>query len=280
MIIIRLKGGLGNQLFQYTFGRLLAIKNGGEVKYKFFGNKEDIQREYKLGYFNTKINIATDEEFKKTRYPFGKISEIIEFLKIKILRQFNMGYVPKLLDKKNGYFEGYWQNHKYLEPIRKELLEELSLKNPDSIKKYDILSKIENTNSVCVNVRRGDYFGNKKNIAEYVTFGPEYYQDAFKLIKEKITNPNLFIFSDDIEWCKKNIITDIPSVFCDSKISDYESLVIATKCKHNIITNSSFAFWIAWLNQNPYKIVMAPKKWNNRYQKEYQDLLPLEWIQI
>jgi len=280
MIIIRLKGGLGNQLFQYAFGRLLTITKNVDVKYKFSGNKEDTQREYKLKYFNAKANMATDEEFQKTRYPFGKFSKIAELIKTKILRQFNMGYIPELLNKKNGYLEGYWQSHKYLEPIKKQLLEEISLKNPESINKYDILNKIKNTNSICVNVRRGDYFASKKNIAEYATFGPEYYQDAFKLIKQKIKDPNLFIFSDDIEWCKKNVITDIPSTYCPTEIPDYESFIIATKCKHNIITNSSFAFWIAWLNQNPNKIVISPQKWNNRYPKEYKDLLPKEWIQI
>ncbi len=280
MIIIRLKGGLGNQLFQYAFGRLLSIRNGAEVKYIFSNNGSDIQREYKLDKFNAVVEIASDEEVQKTRYSLGFFSKIIELFKIKILREFNIGYVPGLLNKKNGYFEGYWQSYKYLEPIKKELLEEVSLKNPDSIKKYAILNKIENTNSVCVNVRRGDYVSNPKNAAEYVTFGMEYYESAFKLIKEKVVTPTLFIMSDDIEWCKNNFKTDLPIVFFDPSISDYESFIIASKCKHNIITNSSYAFWIAWLNQNPNKIVIAPKKWNNRHVNEYKDLLPPEWIKI
>ena len=94
MIIIKLKGGLGNQLFQYAFGRLLSIKNRVEVKYRFLGNGNDTQREYKLDYFNAKVEIASDEELEKTRYPFEFFSRIAEFIKIKILRQFNIGYVP------------------------------------------------------------------------------------------------------------------------------------------------------------------------------------------
>ncbi len=279
MIIIRLKGGLGNQLFQYAFGRLLSLKYDAEVKYKFHGNKSDVQRDYKLGHFNTRVEIATDEEFKKTRYPFGILSKITEIVKIKILRQFNMGYSTKLFNKKNGYLEGYWQSYKYLEPIKNELFEELTLKK--SIDgKYEIIKKIKETNSVCVNIRRGDYVSNPKNIAEYVTFGMEYYENAFKLIKEKVENPILFIVSDDIEWCKKNIKSDLPIVFTDPNIPDYENFIIATYCKHNIITNSSFAFWIAWLNKNPDKIVISPNKWNNRYTKEYDELLPKEWIRI
>jgi len=277
-MIIRLKGGPGNQLFQYAFGRLLSIKNGVNVKYKFSVNKNDSVRKYFLGYFNTKVEIATDEEFKKTRYPLAIISKIIELLKTKIFRQFNIGYIPKLLNKKDGYLEGYWQSYKYLEPIRKELLGEITLKNP--INKYEILNKIENTNSICLNVRRGDYINNKKFAKEWITFGMEYYDNAFKLMKEKVSNPIIFVFSDDIEWCKNNLKTDIPLIFSNPKVPVQENFIIATKCKHNIIVNSSYAFWVAWLNQNQNRIVIAPKKWNNRYNREYKDLLPKEWIQI
>jgi hypothetical protein len=282
MIIIKLKGGLGNQLFQYAFGRLLSLKKGTEVRYKFSGIEEDTQRDYKLGHFNAKIKLATDEEFQRTRYPFGKISKLIELFNMKVLRRFNIGYVPRLLNKKDGYLEGFWQSYKYLEPIKKELLEEITLKDPSVIKKYDILNKIENTNSVCVNVRRGDYVNNKKYVvARWVVCKPDYYEKAFAIIREKVKNPTLFIFSDDIEWCKENIKTDMPSVFCDPAIPDYESFVIASKCKHNVITNSSFAFWIAWLNRNHDKVVITPRKWNNDgNQKNYEELLPEEWIKI
>lgn len=278
MIIIKLKGGPGNQLFQYAFGRLLSIKNKTEVKYKFLINKKDSKREYFLGYFNTKINIPTDIELQKIRYPFGVISKFFELFK-KITRQFNIGYIPKLLNIKNGYLEGYWQSYKYLDPIRNDLLNEITLKNPIE-GKYEILNKIENTNSVCLNVRRGDYINNPKNIKEYNTFGMEYYENSFKIIKDKIINPTIYVFSDDIAWCINNIKTDIPIVFSDPNIPIHENFVIATKCKHNIIVNSSYSFWVAWLNKNPNKIVIAPKKWNNIHTKEYVDLLPIEWIKI
>lgn len=279
MIIIRLKGGLGNQLFQYAFGRLLSIKNRIEVKYNFLTNEKDYPRDYALNDFKTKVEMATDEDIRKIRYPLGFLSKVNNFLKIKIFRKFNIGYIPELLNKKNGYFEGYWQSYKYLEPIRKELVEEITLKKSD-INKYEIVSKIESTNSVYVGVRRGDYVSNPKFAKEWITFDIKYYENAFKLIKEKVINPTLFVFSDDIEWCKNNIKTDLPIIFSDPNIPIYENFMIATKCKNNIIANSSFTFWIAWLNQTPNKIVISPKKWNNRYTKDYKDLLPPTWIQI
>lgn len=280
MLIIRLKGGPGNQLFQYAFGRLLSIKNGVGVKYKFIVHKNDPPREYFLGHFNTKAEIATNEEFNKARYPYGIISKIIELIKTKILRQFNVGYLPEFLNRRDGYLDGYWQSYKYLEPIKKELLEEITLKEPISGGEYEILDKIQNTNSVCLIVRRGEFVSDKRFSGEYTVFGMEYYANALRLIKEKIKNPTVFVFSDDIEWCKNNIKTDIPIVFSDPNIPIHENFVIATRCKHNIIVNSSYAFWVAWLNQNPNKIVIAPKKWNNKHVREYKDLLPEEWIKI
>jgi hypothetical protein len=279
MIIIRLRGGPGNQLFQYSFGRLLSVKNNVEVKYKFLVNKNDSIREYFLGYLNTEVEIASDEELKKVGYPLGVVSRILELAKTKVLRSFNIGYIPRLLKSKSGYMEGYWQSYKYLEPIRSELLREVSLKD-NTIKKYGIISEIENTNSVYVGVRRGDYVSNPKFAKEWITFNIEYYEKALRLIKEKVPSPTLFIFSDDIEWCKINLKTDLPIIFSDANIPVYDNFMIATKCKHNIIANSSFTFWIAWLNQNPNKIVIAPKKWNNFHQKEYANLLPPEWIKI
>jgi len=276
MIIIRLKGGLGNQLFQYAFGRLLSIKKNVQVKYEFINPKDDTQREYKLGHFNAVVEMPTQEEIKKTS---GGFSKLINFVEKRVLRQYNIGYVPNLLNKKDGYLEGYWQSYRYLEPIKKELLWEITLKKPIDQKLREIVDKINQTNSVSVHIRRGDYVNDPKTKAEHYTFGLEYYKEAFKIIRTKVQNPTLFVFSDDIEWVKENLKSDLPTVFVPND-PDYESFFTATYCEHNIIANSSFSFWIAWLNKNPDKIVIAPKKWNNKYQDKYKDLLPPEWIKI
>ncbi|CEG13850.1 Glycosyl transferase family 11 [groundwater metagenome] len=281
MIIIKLKGGLGNQLFQYAFGRLLSIKNSVLVKYEFLVLKGDAQREYKLEYFNTKIEFPTPEEIKKIKYPYGIFYKIGDFIKKKILGQYNIGYIPSALNKKSGYLEGYWQSYKYLDPIRNILLKEITLKEPVENKYGELLNQIYDADSISIHIRRGDYVNDPKTKAIHCTFGLEYYQDAIKMIKEKISNPTFFVFSDDIKWVKQNLKIDFPAIFVSNpKIKDYGELIIMSKCKNNIIANSSFSFWGAWLNQNPNKIVIAPQKWNNKYQKDYKDLLPKEWIQI
>ncbi len=279
MIIVRLKGGLGNQLFQYAFGRLLTLQNKRDVKYIFSEDKDDIKRGYKLGHFNTYVTLATDREYRAVKYPFGYLSKIVLFTR-KVFRQFNIGYNPQSLKTQDGYLEGFWQSYKYLEPIRKDLLKEITLKEPLREEWSSILHTIETTNSVSVHIRRGDYVNNPKNRAEYTTFGIEYYNQAFQTIHSHVPEPTLIVFSDDIAWCKEHIKTDFPILFTDQNAPDYEAFMLATRCKHNILSNSTFAFWIAWLNQNSNKIVIAPKKWNNRYEEEYKDLLPENWIKI
>jgi len=280
MIIIRLKGGLGNQMFQYAFGRLLAVKNNAEVKFEFSGDKKDTRREYKLDKFNTSVQFAGPDEAKNLQYPFGIVSRVIEKVKTIVLKRYNIGYEPGLLGRKNGYLEGYWQSYKYLESIKDVLAKELALKEPVDQKHKTILEKMRDTNSVCVQVRRGDYVTDPKTSLEHRTFGLEYYDKAFEFLKKKVANPILFVFSDDIEWCKNNLKPDLPVFFSDPAMPDYEDFALAVKCKHDIIANSSFGFWAAWLNDNPGKIVIAPKKWNNKHQKEHDNLLPPEWIKI
>ena len=280
MIIIRLKGGLGNQMFQYAFGRLLAVKNNAEVKFEFSGDKKDTRREYKLDKFNTSVQFAGPDEAKNLQYPFGIVSRVIEKVKTIVLKRYNIGYEPGLLGRKNGYLEGYWQSYKYLEPIKDILAKELALKEPVDQKHKTILEKMRDTNSVCVQVRRGDYVTDPKTSLEHRTFGLEYYDKAFEFLKKKVANPILFVFSDDIEWCKNNLKPDLPVFFSDPAMPDYEDFALAVRCKHDIIANSSFGFWAAWLNDNPGKIVIAPKKWNNKHQKEHDNLLPPEWIKI
>jgi hypothetical protein len=283
MKIVKIKGGLGNQLFQYAFGRDFNIKKNIEIKIDngINTNKQDTYRQYELDNFNITLPIATKEEVKKNKYPLGVISKLQRGFEIKILKKYNIGYAEKILDTKEQYLEGFWQSYKYLESIKEVLLKEITLKEPLGEKYREILKQIEESDSVSIHVRRGDYINNPQTKKDHYTFGTEYYNKAIKIIEEKILKPVFFVFSDDIEWVKQNLKTDYPTIFVsNSQTKDYEELIIMSKCKHNILANSSFSFWGAWLNQNPNKIVIAPQKWNNKYQQEYKDLLPANWLKI
>lgn len=281
MIIVKLKGGLGNQLFQYAFGRLISTSRNEELKLDkdILGAKGDTYRYYGLDKFNIQASVAEKKEVIAVKYPLGVFSKVLRFIKGKILRVFYVGYEPKLLKSKAKYFDGYFQSHKYLEPIRETLLTEITPKESIDNKYKDLILNIENNNSVSIHIRRGDYISDKNN-KDYQTFGLEYYKNAIGLIKKKVNNPKFFIFSDDIDWVKDNFKNEEFVFVSNSNTKDYEELILMSKCKHNIIANSSFSFWGAWLNQNSEKIVISPKKWCHKFIKEYSDLIPNEWIKI
>jgi len=284
MFIVKLKGGLGNQLFQYALGKKLSVIRNESFKLDISGYvqriKTDTPRKYSLDAFNIKADIASDLEIKNIKYPFGIISKGWRFFSFKFLRIHNIGYIPSILSAKKKYIDGYWQSYKYLGPIRNILLEEFTLRESIENKYKELLNQINN-NSTSIHIRRGDLVSNAKTKAEYHTFGIEYYEEAIKIISKETSNPTFFVFSDDIEWAKQNLKIDLPIVFVSNpQIKDYEELIIMSRCKNNIIANSTFSFWSAWLNQNPNKIVIAPKQWTTKKTSDELDVLPKEWIQI
>ena len=286
MPIIKLKGGLGNQLFQYAFGRLIALRRGEELKLDkdIFGQR-GARRSYGLEAFNIKAEIASKEEVLKVKYPYGLISKALRFFKAKFLRIFNIGYKKSLIKTKAQYLDGFFQSYKYLEQVERELKDELSLKNDNlEIKYLAILEEMKNTESVAVHIRRGDYVNDAKTKKAHFICDLNYYEKAFALIKDKLKERNLepkfFIFSDDINFAKDNLKKENCIFISRPEILDYEELILMSRAKNNIIANSSFSFWSAWLNSNPRKIVIAPALWNRKYRTAYKDLLPEDWLRV
>jgi len=286
MLIIKLKGGLGNQLFQYAFGRLIALKRGEDLKLDkdILGQRGDTYRAYGLDNFNIRAEIASREEVLKVKYPYGLISKALRFFKAKFLRIFHIGFEARMLKTKARYLEGFFQSYKYLESIRRELLEEISLKEDISLKYGDLLSEFNSLNSVALHIRRGDYVNNPATKKAHFICDLSYYQKAISLIKVKLNEKNLtpkfFVFSDDINWAKENFKSADFIFVSRPEFLDPEELILMSKAKHNIISNSSFSFWSAWLNSNPEKIVIAPALWNRKYRRAYKDLIPEDWLRV
>lgn len=283
MTTIKLKGGLGNQLFQYSFGRFLSIKINEEVKLdaSSLSGPKDTPRTYALDVFNIYLKMATNIEIEKTKYPYGFLSKIFRIINQKVLKRYNIGYDEYLLKSRSKYFEGYFQSYKYLDPIRDVLLTEITLKESIEDKCKEVLENIKKSNSVSIHIRRGDYVNDEKTKQAHNVCDLEYYKKAINIINDKIENPVFFIFSDDINWVRENLKINAETHYVSNEaIKDFEELIIMSKCYNNIIANSSFSFWGAWLNQNENKIVIAPGKWHNKLDYEYKDLLPGSWIKI
>lgn len=280
MIITRLFGGLGNQLFQYALGRVVAYKNNVELKLdiSLFDTYE--LRKYELGVFNIVENFARKEEIKN--YKNKKLFKFINIKNKKYFEQKKFGYDDIILKvKKHAYLAGYWTSPKYFDDFADIIRYDFSLK-PELQPKGRFEEMIRNTNSVSIHVRRGDYVSNSETRALYDVCNLQYYSRAIDYIVENVENPIFFVFSDDIEWVKQNLEINFEKYFMENNGKDYEDLMLMSLCKNNIIANSTFSWWGAWLNSNVEKIIIAPEIWFNDIEKNKQtvDLIPEGWMRL
>ncbi|MGB8815782.1 MAG: alpha-1,2-fucosyltransferase [Minisyncoccia bacterium] len=288
MLIVKIKAGLGNQMFQYAFGRALSLERKEPLFLDTFYYKNqperDAKREYILDKFNIEANYASEEMYKKYN---SKLEVFFRKLYRRIKKVEEYTYYPSFMKSKASYFEGYWANQKYFLKYENIIRKELSLKNPfgDSAKKIDIqmsdcLSKGEIP--VSIHIRRGDFVSNPHSAAYNGLLGIPHYEKAVELLMSKyFKNISVFIFSDDIAWVKENLKLPCPMYFVsNSDIKDYEEIILMSECKHHVLANSTFSWWGAWLNPNHDKIVIVPKQWIAKKTTEEIDLIPKEWITI
>ena len=252
MNVIRLMGGLGNQLFQYAFGRVQE-ENGISVSYEnswYIGKVRKFPRPYLLGYFDTHVTFSP-------------------FLHQPMLSQ-PVNFTPHLVQTKNVNFDGYWQYLPYFKDILPILRKEFLLKPEFHTEQYNQLKQdILSTNSVSLHIRRGDYLTHK-GVFRDLKF--EYYYNALKN-----TDGDLFIFSDDIPWCKEKFKKEYFSrniTFVE--LTDYLSFELMKHCKMHIISNSTFSYWAAILSGNP---TICPQHWLGDKEIDTVELhYPKEWV--
>lgn len=263
-MIVRLKGGLGNQMFQYALGRALVEKKGGKLYLDIRDFEKDKLREYELDKRNITgicyggvwldLYAILERVCRKigSRKVFNKLCGVCieekEFLMQKITTE--------------KYLDGYWQNTDYFKAIRPILIREFEYLGEITESQKQIIRDMQNSNSVAMHVRRGDYLtGAAARL--YVSLDRAYYDEALGYLNGKISDLKIYIFSDDIEWCKQ-VFTDLKNVvFVDSSISTSQhiDLELMKNCKHFIIANSTFSWWASWLSDHSEKIVIAPDHW-------------------
>lgn len=288
MKIVNILGGLGNQMFQYAFAVALQQKFPDErVLIDPSGFKGyPLHNGYELKrIFNATIPEATVKEQMSVFYPLRNYrmwqigTRILPRRKTVIRESEDMDYDANILRAdKSAYYLGYWQTEKYFKDIREQIIDAFKFPElPSDSPNIEVIDKISSKNAVSLHVRRGDYvkIGNTQGICTL-----DYYKKALKLMTEK-TAPTIFVvFSDDIKWCRDNIqdlLGGVPAIYVDwNKGEDsFRDIQFMSMCKHNIIANSSFSWWGAWLNQNPKKVVIAPSRWMNG--PGWSDIIPENW---
>jgi hypothetical protein len=288
MITTSIYGGLGNQMFQYAIGKSISVARNVDFKMDTFkiNNSNYIARDLSLSKFNICTTHATLKEVKKFHkskyidFIFRKLDQNNIKVSNKIFEKKPFYFDEKMLSLTTGYLDGYWQSYKYFDDIREVLLNEFTLVNEMNLENKLICKKITELNSISIHIRRGDYVKEKKNMTIYNVFGLEYYHQAIEFISKKISNPYFFVFSDDLDWAKKNLqLTNVTYVDVNLTQNPENDLILMSKCKHNIIANSTFSWWGAWLNQNSEKIIIAPRKWMSTVES-LDDLYPDDWIRL
>lgn len=287
-IIVKLNGRLANQMFEWAFVKVLSKKSGKNVLI------DDSEETLKLDCFKLISNLKTVKKplsYKILRkiIPFRNLRNKITALKFNqlpvILEKNFCTFQKELLEiNKPCYVKGFFQTEKYFKDIREDLIKDFSLNIALNEQNKKLLEQIKSTNSVSIHFRRGDY--TKKRVADkYGSCSVEYYKNAVDYIMNSTKMPiTLFIFSDDIEWVRNNVKYDCETVYVDinSGKQGYFDLELMKNCMHNIIANSSFSWWGAWLNENEDKIVVAPQWWMKDIDttEENVDIIPENWIKL
>jgi hypothetical protein len=297
-IVSNIKGGFGNQLFQYATGLSVALRNNAVfmIDLSFFNNK-DFQNAFRLNLLNLTYEIAEQEHYVhlknsnskrpffyrginklKLRNKYNKKTHIFDSESFKPSKKIINATAP-------AYIEGWCTKEIYFKDYKSDLIKAFRPNFNLSHQASLLLDEITKVNSIAIHVRRGDYVNN----TIFYNLDEHYYNNAISYLEQNENNLDYYLFSDDIDWCKKNIklckpinFINLKSINDNSSYKDIEEFYLMKNCKHNIIANSSFSWWAAYLNENPNKIVIAPIIWYKDmfYQKslEKYSFIPKDWI--
>jgi len=282
MVIVKLQGGLGNQLFQYSAGLSLSMRLKTQLKVDvgFFENQS--LRYFELGkIFDPQIASKKEVEAFYKKGLFANLESIIQ--PKHVFEERGPGFDKRFLKLDGNIFLiGYFQDLRYFEDIANMVKADLDFKPKLNSEAKRALQMISEPESVSVHIRRGDYVTNPVAKSVLGTLPISFYKNAFDLMHTKLKNPKFFLFTDDVDWVSTNSMyrSQIIKIIDFKNRSDLMDLWLMTKCKHNIIANSSFSWWGAWLNSNESKIVIAPKRWYKNTSMNVKSPVLTDWITI
>lgn len=297
MIVVRLEGGLGNAMFEYALGRTLSLHNDAELKFDIESYRTNpiADCSFWLEQFNIDIraHLATSQEIRRfKRYEKKQGGGVLRFAynysfadESKYIREKHYHFdasIPKLRGA-DMYLHGWWQSEKYFSPIRDTLLKDFTLRRGLPTDRQAMVESMRKTNSVSIHIRRLDYVSNPKTRAYHGELPSQYYQKALDRIRESVSDPVVYVFSDDIASARQAFSFPRGTVYVEPThdVTGAEDMFLMSCCKHHIIANSSFSWWGAWLNRNPDKIVVAPTPWVADTSKlDTRDVVPESWIAL
>lgn len=288
MIITRLNGGLGNQLFQYAFGRALAIRHGVPLRLDTRDYRHNPQHGLLIQHFNIDGEFVSSQNAPKLpditrRTKWQRWLWNLNPTYTRWLREKPFGFQPRWLQAgKSVYLDGYWQSESFFHAFAETLRTDLTLKAPPSLATQEIAAQMRQSRSVAMHIRRGDYVSDPNVAKIYLPLSLAYYERCLNDWSTDQRNVRVFVFSNDIAWCKKNIRWTQPTTYVDHTTAStaYEDLYLMQQAECCITANSTLSWWGAWLGHKPNHVVYTPAQWfyPNTLDGQY---LPCDgWVQM
>lgn len=290
MIIARLIGGLGNQMFQYACARRVAHGLRARLKLDLSAFETYGLRKYALDGLSVSAEVAVAEEVNvfrrrariRDRVPRWLLKAVPAW-RYEVFQERSFAFDARVLGLRGNFLlEGHWQSERYFSDIADIVRREFRVKAAPDATRASLAAQIAGTSAVAVHVRRGDYVASPETGRVHGVCGLDYYRRAVEAIARVEPQPHFFVFSDDPAWVRQNLHLGFPTVLVErpAEGSDCEDLRLMSLCRHHIIANSSFSWWGAWLNPNPDKKVIAPQKWFSLETRDTRDLIPAGWMRI
>jgi len=293
VIIVRLQGGLGNQMFQYAIGRRLSLHHNTELKLDLTAlldrtpRENVVYRNFELGAFDIQATVAPQSALKKYKWKdsknrvYRRANYILRYPIQRLVKEKHFHFDEQAIRApRNAYLTGYWQSYRYFQDIEEIIRSDFAFTEQMKLRYRSLSERAASSNSICLNVRRGDFVSNPAISKTHGVCEIDYFYRALDFVKARFQEPEILVFSDDIDWCRKNLGFGCPTLFMDFEGNSYEYLYLMSSCRHFIIPNSTFGWWAAWLSESPNKIVVVPKEWFTNPEIITSDLIPDKWHRI
>ena len=290
MVIVRLNGGLANQMFEYAMARTVAHRRRTSVRLDFQYLEADRKRCYSLGAWNVNVTPASNLDYLRLRLA-GKWRRMLKrsgpYYSEPYVYEQSFSFDPDALKaSRHCLLIGYWQSEKYFKEIEPIIRQEFTLRTEPSAQTQHTARAIRASSSVFLHIRRGDYVGEPETNKIHGACTMQYYQNAAAHIARAVHHPHFFVFSDEPLWVRENLKLPFKMTIVDHNPPgdshapgrEHEDMWLMTLCRHAILANSSFSWWGAWLNPERNRIVIRPKRWAQDTRFEPQDLIPDSWI--
>jgi len=290
MIVVELRGGLGNQMFQYAMGLSLSLKKNQPFSLDLSWFAAHPERPYGLDHFKIRAQAADPGLCSRLtgRNLPGRVRRIHRALQKRLpygwksyIQEQGIAFQPEIY-KSNAsvYLSGYWQSELYFSEFAEQIRADFTPARALSPTAETWMQRTQAGNSVAVHIRRGDYVTHAPTSAVHGALEVRYYQRAMAEMRRTCADAKFFIFSDDPDFCQTFISGEDFGMVSGNGLENWEELIVMSACRHQIVANSSFSWWAAWLNPNEAKTVIAPNPWFRDPAKKHDDLLPVSWKRI